>query len=95
MVMDVRRFIDDAEEDGHRVARQFGPGVACECGIVEGLPGFGADLEGGAAGAAFVVGEADAVDVGFLDAGEFADYFGDFGGGAGGGVSWKCLVEDW
>jgi hypothetical protein len=48
------------------------------------LAGFGADLKGCAAGAAFVVGEADAVDVGFVDAGEFADYFGDFGGGSDG-----------
>ena len=52
-------------------------------------------MEGCAAGAAFVVGEADTVDVGFLDTGEFADYFGDFGGGTGGVVSWKFLAEDW
>ena len=84
MVMDVRGVIDYTQEDGHCVTRKLGAGVACERSVVEGLSGFGADLQGGTAGAAFVVGETDAVDVGFLDAGEFADYFGNFGGGTAG-----------
>jgi hypothetical protein len=81
MVMDVCGIIDYTQEDRHSVARQLGAGVACEGGVVEGLSGFGADLQSSTAGAAFVVGEADAVNVGFLDTREFSDYFGDLGGG--------------
>lgn len=42
------------------------------------------DLERGTAGAAFVVGEFDAVDVCFGYVGVLAEDFGDFGGCAGG-----------
>ena len=56
VVMDMGGFIDYPEEDWHCVAWQLGAGIACESGIVKGLPCVWADLECCAAGTAFVVG---------------------------------------
>lgn len=83
MVVDMCWVIDDTQEDRYRVARQLRPRESCERGEIEGLACFVLDLQRCAAGAAFVVGQFDTVDICFADAGELADYFGNFGRGAG------------
>lgn len=55
-------------------------GVAEKCRVVEVWADRGGNVEGGATGSAVVIGELDAVDVGFDNGwAEAAEHFGDFG----------------
>lgn len=54
---------------------------------------FGGNLESGTASSTVVVGEFDAVDVCFGDAGELAEYFCDFSGCTATGLAVFFLVE--
>lgn len=85
VVVDVRWGINNTEENRHSVPWQLRASKACKGIVVECRSCLWAKLQCGAPGAAFVVWYADAVDVGFLDAWEFADHFGYFGGCAGRG----------
>lgn len=72
MVVDMRGILDDAKEYRNGISWQLGPYEFRKGGIVKGLSGVGTNLNRCTAGTSLVVGKADAVDVGLVDARELA-----------------------
>lgn len=79
----MRRVLEDTEEHRDGVLGQLGPQILHQRLVVKRALGLGAEVQSGAAGATFMIRDQYAVDIGFLDARETAECFGDFGGCAG------------